>query len=200
MFTMAWMVFAGMLAATPATDGSIDASQVVIDGKLQTSDGTERDARLAIGCATGRAGVAMQLQLLSTSRLNFDLNGFEGPASLGAKRPTAHISAGSVQAPPLVSIGVYGSRGSAPYAFTVSQAAPETAPPATGKKGKRASKPSSRAPAVTLWRVAQALSTPGTELNWVQDAAISTEKPLTAHFAPESWQAQQIAAQLQSCH
>jgi hypothetical protein len=199
MFAIAWMVFTGMLAGAPAVDSSADTPQVVIDGTLRTPDGTERTAKLAITCKPGQGGtLAMHLQLMSTARLNFDLDVYEGPNTPASKKPSAHLSAGSQQAPALISVGAYGSRGQAPYTFTVSQAM--TGPAPVAKKGKRAPKgATAKSAPASLLRVAEALGIAGGELTWTQDASRSGEKPLVAHFAPETWQTQQIADEIKPC-
>jgi hypothetical protein len=198
MFAIAWMVFTGMLAGAPAADSSADTPQVVVDGTLRTPDGTERTAKLAITCVPGQGGkLSMHLQLMSTARLNFDLDVYEGPNTAASKKPSAHLSAGSQQAPALISVGAYGSRGQAPYAFTVSQVM--TGPAPVAKKGKRAPKGSAKSTPPSLLRVAEALGITGTELTWTQDASRAGEKPLVAHFAPETWQTQQIADEVKPC-
>ena len=198
MFAIAWMVFTGMLAGAPAADSSADTPQVVIDGTLRTPDGNERTAKLAITCVPGQGGaVSMHLQLMSTARLNFDLDVYEGPNAAASKRPSAHLSAGSQQAPALISVGAYGSRGQAPFSFTVGQAM--TGPAPVAKKGKRAPKGATKSPPASLLRVAEAFGIAGTELTWTQDAARSGEKPLVAHFAPDTWQSQQIADEVKPC-
>jgi hypothetical protein len=198
MFAIAWMVFTGMLAGAPAADSSADTPQVVVDGTLRTPDGSERAAKLAINCTPGQGGsLSMHLQLMSTARLNFDLDVYEGPNAAASKKPSAHLSAGSQQAPALISIGAYGSRGQAPFAFTVSQVM--TGPAPVAKKGKRAPKGATKSAPASLLRIADAMGIAGTELTWTQDAARSGEKPLVAHFAPETWQSQQIADEVKPC-
>ena len=198
MFAIAWMVFTGMLAGSPAADSSADNPQVVIDGTLRTPDGSERVAKLAITCTPGQGGaLSMQLQLMSTARLNFDLDGYEGPNGAATKKPSAHISAGAQQAPALLSVGAYGSRGQPPFTFTISQGMAGPAP--VVKKGKRAPKGAPKSAATSLLHVADGLGIPGAELTWTQDAARPGEKPLVAHFAPDSWQTQQIADQVKPC-
>jgi len=198
MFAIAWMVFTGMLAGAPAAGSSADTPKVVVDGTLRTPDGSERAAKLAITCTPGQGGaLSMHLQLMSTARLNFDLDGYEGPAAPASKKPSAHLSAGSLQAPALISVGAYGNHGSAPFEFTVSQAL--TGPAPVAKKGKRAAKGGKSTPPATLLRVADALGIPGAELTWTQDAARAGEKPLVGHFAPDTWQTQQIADEVKPC-
>ncbi|HEY9132685.1 MAG TPA: hypothetical protein VIM98_13080 [Dyella sp.] len=183
---MAWMVLAGVLAAT----GADDSAQTIVEGKLTVSDGSERPAQLVVMCTPGSAGVlSLQLQLLDVRRLNFDLDGFDGlptASQSGSRRgkPAAatnntHLRAGAQEAA-VATRGWYGGDTTkVPYTFSVSQAA--------GQKGP-------------LIAIVTALSTAGNELAWTQNPArTNSGQPLVAHFVPDVNQTYAIAQEIKPC-